>query len=68
MCNSVHVEKSNSNKFFKKITIIYLKVLYLILNIQVLIQNLYFKLCNMNKFAYDRKSLKMLCLICIAVY
>jgi len=36
--------------FFFKTTIIYLKFLYLILNIQVLIQSFYFELLNMYKF------------------
>jgi len=43
--------------FSWKITIIYSKVLYLILNVQVSIQNFYFKLLNMCKFANDRKTL-----------
>jgi len=43
--------------FSWKTTIIYSKVLYLILNVQVSIQNFYFKLLNMCKFAHDRKTL-----------
>jgi len=42
--------------FSWKTTIIYSKVLYLILNVQVSIQNFYFKLLNMCKFAHDRKT------------
>jgi len=44
--------------FSWKTTIIYSKNLYLILNVQVPIQNFYFKLVNMCKFAHDRKTQK----------
>jgi hypothetical protein len=44
--------------FFWKTTLIYSKVLYLILNVQVPLKNFYFKLLNMCKFAHDRKTLK----------
>jgi len=56
-CATLHVLKQLIVVFFFwKTTIIYLKVLYLILNAKVPIQNLYFKLLNMCKFAHDRKT------------
>jgi len=50
MCNIVHIKTTNNSNFFSwKTTIIYSKVLYLILNIRVPIQNFYHKLPNMCK-------------------
>ena len=46
-CASLHMLKQLTVITFSwKTTIIYLKVLYLILNVQIPIQNLYFKLLN----------------------
>lgn len=42
--NIVYVKTTNSSNFFWKTTIIYSKVLNLILNVQVPIQSFYFKL------------------------
>ena len=56
MRNIVYVKTTKSNNFFSEAIIIYSKVLYLILNVQVPIQNLYFKLFNMCKFAHNRKT------------
>lgn len=53
--------------FSWKITIIYSKVLYLILNVQVPIQNFYFKLLNMCKFAHDRKTLTIQ-VLCFTIF
>jgi len=43
--------------FSWKTKIIYSKVLYLILNVQISMQKFYFKLLNMCKFAHDRKTI-----------
>jgi len=56
MCNITHLKQLIVGIYFWKITIIYSKVLYLIINVQVQIQNFYFKLSNMCKFAHDRKT------------
>ena len=57
-CVIVHVLKQLIVvTFFWKISIIYSKVLYLILNVQVPIQNFYLQLFYMCKFAHDRKTL-----------
>jgi len=47
---------TKSNKFLLKPIIIYQKVIYLIQNVQVPMQNYYFKFLNMCKFAHDRKT------------
>jgi len=57
-CATLHMLKQPIIIVFSwKTTIIYLKNLCLILNVQVPIQNFYFKLVNMYKFAHDRKPL-----------
>jgi len=57
-CATLHMLKQLIVVTFSwKTTIIYSKVLYLIiLNVQVSIQNFYFKLLNMCKFAHHRKT------------
>jgi len=56
MCNITHVKIINSSNFFLENNNYLFKILYLILNVQVLIQNFYFELLNVCKFAHDRKT------------
>ena len=56
MCNIALVKITKSRQFLLKPTIIYQKFIYLIQNVQVPMQNYYFKFLNMCKFAHDRKT------------
>jgi len=59
ICNIAHVKTINSNNFFffRKTTIIYSKVLYLILNMQVSIQNILNFLTYTNLHMIKKKTL-----------
>jgi len=55
MYNIAHVKTTNSSNFFLENNSYLFKILYLILNVQVPIQNFYFKLFNMCKFGMRAK-------------